>query len=393
MTANVHGRGGPGGWPGHGRSFVLPLVIGAIQLTGTHFAGKDQPAAESLDALGALLLVAGPAALLLRRRYPATVLGAALAATFVYRLLDYPEGPIFLALIVAFVNAILAGRRVAAFATMIVGYTALQWIEPFLGHEDAPSAAEALGVAAWLLVVATVAEVVRTRRERFAEVTRAREEEARRRASEERLRVARELHDVLAHNISLINVQAGVALHLIDEQPEQARSALSAIKNVSNEVLNELRSVLDILRGSSEEPPLSPAPGLAQLDGLVTRNEAAGLHVRTEVKGAPRSLPAGVDLAAFRIVQEALTNVTRHAGPASAVVRVRYGDEDLTVEVEDDGRGLPGKPSAGGGRGIAGMRERAAALGGDLTAAPRTEGGWRVRARLPLSASGSEVAH
>jgi signal transduction histidine kinase len=214
-------------------------------------------------------------------------------------------------------------------------------------------------------------------------------EEARRRAGEERMRIARELHDVLAHNISLINVQAGVALHLIDEQPGQSRSALVAIKQASNDALKELRSVLDVLREGEEQPPRAPASGLAHLNSLVAGVSATGLEVRTRVEGTPRPLPAGVDLAAFRIVQEALTNVTRHAGPASATVLVGYGSEELTAQVDDDGRG-PASNGAGQGNGIRGMRERAAALGGELAAGPRPGGGFRVRARLPLDGAGRD---
>jgi signal transduction histidine kinase len=217
------------------------------------------------------------------------------------------------------------------------------------------------------------------------EAERTHAEEDRRRAGEERLRIARELHDVLAHNISLINVQAGVALHLMDEQPGQSRTALAAIKQASNDALHELRSVLDILRQGTDAPR-SPTSGLDSLDGLVANAASAGLAVSTRVEGTPRPLPTGVDLAAFRIVQEALTNVTRHAGQATASVLVAYGDGELTVQVDDDGRGATRQGAeAAGGNGIRGMRERAAALGGQLDAGPRPGGGFRVAARLPLN--------
>jgi signal transduction histidine kinase len=369
--------------------FLLPLAVGAIQIVGTRLAGFRQPERLDLDALGVLLLAAGPVALVLRRRYPAAVLGFVLATTLGYLLLDYPRGPIFLALIVAFVTAVMSGHRVAAITSLTVGYFSFLWLPYLVGTEPPPSFGQALGLAAWLLVLLTVSEIARSRRERALELTRTREEEARRRASEERLRIARELHDVLAHNISLINVQAGVALHLMDERPEQARTALTAIKQASNEALGELRSVLDILREGRESPPRSPTSGLARLDDLIANTEAAGLRVTTRVEGNRRSLSSGVDLAAFRIVQEALTNVTRHAGEAHATVSLDYGDRDLTVMIDDDGRGASGaRPS--GGKGISGMRERAAALGGELEAGPRPDGGFRVRARLPLHDDGSE---
>jgi signal transduction histidine kinase len=374
-----------------GFRFLLPLAAGAIQIVGTHFAGLRQPERMDLDALGMLLLAAGPAALFLRRRYPATVLGFVLATTLGYILLDYPRGPIFLALIIAFMTAVMSGRRVVAISSLVIGYVSFLWLPYLVGTEPAPTVGEALGLAAWLLVLFTVSEIARSRRERALELARTREAEAMRRASEERLRIARELHDVLAHNISLINVQAGVALHLTEDLPEQARSALTAIKQASNEALAELRSVLDILREGREHAPRSPTSGLARLDDLVAKTEATGLRVSKRVAGTPRPLPPRVDLAAFRIVQEALTNVTRHAGDAHATIRIGYGERDLTVQVDDDGRSSSGETPSGSGKGISGMRERAAALNGELEAGPRPGGGFRVRARLPLRDDGSEA--
>jgi signal transduction histidine kinase len=366
------------------RPLLLPLIVGGIQIVGTNLAGERQPEREDFDVVAALLLAAGPAALVFRRRFPALVLGFVLAATLTFSLTDYPRGPIFFALIVAFFTAVMAGRRAAAAASLVVGYFSFLWLGYLIGTEDAPGWEQALALATWLLVLATVAEIVRGRREQAIEAARSRAEEARRRASEERLRIARELHDVLAHNISLISVQAGVALHLMDERPEQARTALTAIKEASNEALGELRSVLDVLRQGNERPPRSPTSGLADLDGLVSKTEATGLKVATQVEGTPRPLPAGVDLAALRIVQESLTNVTRHAAGANATVQVAYGERDVTIQVDDDGRGRSSQSAPGGGSGIAGMRERAAALGGSLEAGPRPGGGFRVRARLPL---------
>jgi signal transduction histidine kinase len=336
-----------------------------------------------MNALSVLLLVGGPAALVMRRRYPTTVLIFVLGTTLTYFLLDYPRGPIFLALIVAYVGAVMSGRRIAAMATLAAGYLAFLWLGLLLGVGNAPGTGEALGVAAWLLVLAAIAELARGRRDRGIEYARVRREETRRRASEERLRIARELHDVLAHNISLMNVQAGVALHLMDEQPEQARTALAAIKAASNDALDELRSVLDILRQTGEEPPRSPTSGLADVGALISRSERAGVQISEQIEGPPRPLPAKVDLAAFRIIQEALTNITRHAPKARASVRIHFASQDLIVQVDSDGQEAP-RPSGGGGNGIRGMRERAAALGGEVEAGPRPGGGFRVRARLPF---------
>lgn len=376
----------PFGPPRFASSWVLPLVVGIVQIVGTYFASKnEQPAHRAYDALAVFLLAAGPAALFFRRRYPATVLFVALGASVAYVILDYPRGPVFFALVIAVVSAVMAERRIAAIAALALGYVGIVWGRYLLGDEPAPRIEVALGVAAWLLVLLTVAEFIRGRRERAREAARSRAEESRRRASEERLRIARELHDVLAHNISLINVQAGVALHLIDERPEQARSALGAIKDASNEALGELRSVLDVLRHGNEEPPRSPTSGLAHLDDLIAKTEAAGLRVDTRIEGESRPLPPGVDRAAYRIVQEALTNVTRHANGTSASVRIAYSQADLIVQIDDDGRGTTAGPLSNGGRGISGMRERVAALQGELEAGPRPGGGFRVRARLPLN--------
>jgi signal transduction histidine kinase len=378
------------GAPLLGHGLLLPLAVAAVQVIGTYFAGLRQSERADLDAVGVLLLALGPAALVLRRRHPAAVLGFVLAATLGYLLLDYPRGPIFLALIISFVTAVMSGHRVAAITSLVVGYLSFLWLPSLVGTEPPPTLGHALALGAWLLVLLTVSEIARSRRERGLELGRRRAEEARRRASEERLRIARELHDVLAHNISLINVQAGVALHLMDERPEQARTALTAIKGASNEALGELRSVLDILRAGHEAPPRSPISGLARLDDLVAKTEAAGLQVTTRIDGTRSPLPPRVDLAAFRIVQEALTNVARHAGDARATIRIGYGERDLTVQVDDDGRG-PSPETSSGGKGIPGMRERATALDGELEAGPRREGGYRVRARLPLRDEGSEA--
>jgi len=374
--------------PGRPTDVAVVVLVGVIQLGLTTLAGRGQPEREPLDLLAYLLLAVGPVALLWRRRSPALVLGVVMAACVVYFALGYPYGPAWLSLVVAIWTAVTAGARRAAWATALLGLAAYFALAVLLGRVDPATVPEIAAHLGWLLLVLVVAEVAMAGRQRRLAAERTRAEEARRRAGEERMRIARELHDVLAHNISLINVQAGVALHLMDEQPGQSRSALAAIKQASNDALGELRSVLDVLRQGDEAPPRAPASGLAQLDSLVAGAEATGLNVRARVEGTPRPLPAGTDLAAFRIVQESLTNVTRHAGPATTTVLLAYGEKDLTIQVDDDGRGVE-PPSVAGvplrpGRGLAGMRERVAALGGELTTGPRPGGGFRVQARLPL---------
>jgi signal transduction histidine kinase len=246
--------------------------------------------------------------------------------------------------------------------------------------------------AAWLLGHFVGVRRAYTARleERTAELERARAELARRAVVEERLRLARELHDVVAHAMSVIAVQSGVGAHVASTQPQEAAKALAAIEATSRAALTELRRLLGVLRQDSEpQGSLAPVPGLADLEGLLAEVARAGLAVRLRVEGTPSPLPAGVDLSAYRIIQEALTNVVKHAGPARAQVVVGYRDQEVTVEVTDDGRGVTaptGDGRAGTGHGLIGMRERVAAFGGDLEAGPRPGGGFRVAARLPLAA-------
>jgi signal transduction histidine kinase len=367
---------------------LLAAGLAVFLTVATYFASQQQPARRDFDVGAAILVIVAAGALAVRRRYPVAVMAAVFGTTLLYFVLGYDPGPIWVALIVAYYTAIVQGHRVAAWITAGAGFLIFPWLDFVLFDLPAPSPLQLAALAAWLIVLLGIGEVVRLRRVRAAEAVRIREEEARTRAGEERLRIARELHDALGHHLSLINVQSGVALHLNAELPEQTRSSLSAIKEASKEALTELRSVLDILRQEGERAPRSPTSSLARLDDLVAQAAAAGLEVRTETDGEVRPLPFGVDIAAFRIVQEALTNVARHAGPATASVRLTYRDRDLTVEVDDDGRGTEARPDAGAGKGIVGMRERVAALGGDLEAGPRPGGGFRVMARIPLDGTG-----
>ncbi|HET9080732.1 MAG TPA: sensor histidine kinase [Trebonia sp.] len=226
--------------------------------------------------------------------------------------------------------------------------------------------------------------------QRAEEAERTREETARRRAVEERLRIARELHDSLTHSISVIQVQAGVAVHLAGKRGEEAPPALLAIQEASADAARELRATLGVLRTAED----CDGSGLGQLDGLVARTRAAGQPVTVTVTGAVRTLPPDVDQAAYRIVQEALTNVTRHASQANSSVQLAYDKDTLTVQVEDDGgdgrngQAAPGQGLAPGpGLGLTGMRERVSALGGRFQAGPRTPGGFRVRAEIPIRAA------
>jgi signal transduction histidine kinase len=214
------------------------------------------------------------------------------------------------------------------------------------------------------------------------------EQEARRRVDAERLRIAREVHDTVAHAVAVINVQAGVTAHVLDQRPQQARAALVTIEQTSARALEELRATLGVLRGADRGDAPAAAAGLDQVEELAAIARDAGLDVKVEVGSAPRALPSATDQAAYRILQESITNAIRHAGPARVTVTLTYGPEELELRVTDDGRGQDG-PAAAGGQGIVGMRERAALLGGELTAGPRPGGGFQVRARLPLPPDGA----
>jgi signal transduction histidine kinase len=384
---------GPGGGPPAAAAWrwaadsAIAAAVTAAQVGGSYEAARWHPGRGSVATLAYVLLAVGGASLIARRRYPIGVLAVTLTTTL-WAGAEHAR-MIWLALIVAFFNAVLAKKRAAAIASLVIGYAVSVWPPWLIGQDGHASIASALGLAAGLMILLSVAELIRSWNQRAAALELGRDEELRRRASEERMRMARDLHDVVAHNISVINVQANTALHLMDRQPERARSALTTINDVSKQALVELRSVLGVLRDVDENAPRAPTPGLDRLGDLVDTAAAAGLAVRVEEVGHRAALPVEVDLAAYRIVQEALTNSARHAGGANATVRLDYSASAVQVEVSDDGTPRPSGQSAapahGSGSGIAGMTERAAALGGTLRAGPRPEGGFGVWARLPLS--------
>jgi signal transduction histidine kinase len=367
------------------REVALAAGLGLFMLVGT-FGNEYGPGTRHPDAGAAALVLAIAACLTVRRRRPVPVLTLVWLLTLGYFLARYPYGPVWLGLVVAYYTAVVTGHRLAGAVAGVSGFLVFPWLDDLLGRGTAPSPGILSFIAASLLVVFGLAEGMRVRRQRAAEAARTRAEKARRLASEERIRIAQELHDVLAHNISLINVQASVALRVNPQLPEQAQTALTAIKQASREGLGELRTVLDVLR-QTEDPaaaPGWPAPGLAQVQELVEGAKLAGLDAEVEVEGEPFPLPASVDLAAYRIAQEALTNVLRHAHAMTVRVHVVYGPDELQIRIEDDGGGPQPEGEESRGNGVSGMRERAAALGGKLEAGPRAGGGFVVLARLPL---------
>ncbi|MGO9321276.1 MAG: sensor histidine kinase [Solirubrobacteraceae bacterium] len=365
---------------------VLLVVVRAIEAHGLH------PSAW----LGYLITVVAALTLAGRRRWPLAVFAGTLALALLAIAAASPSGAISLPVVVAvYTLAQVQERRRAVLLALFAGIALAlaRGLFQYRGWSDARTAVEpALALAAlflgWALSSrrAYIAEI----EARAAEAERTREEEARRQVDAERLRIARELHDVLAHGIATISVQAGVAAHVLHEHPEHAEEALRTIKATSKEALRELRGILGVLREADETEPREPTPGLSQIDRLIDATSQAGVPTRVRISGDRRPLPATVDLAAYRIVQESLTNVLRHAAGASALVAIRYADQEMTISVEDDGRApIRGTRATNGhqrapGHGILGMRERVHALGGELDAGPREDGGFRVSARLPV---------
>jgi signal transduction histidine kinase len=332
----------------------------------------------------ALLLVAvGCLVLAVRRWYPVPVLVISTACIVAYSLLGYVNGAVLVATPFALYTVVtrVPMRRALAFAggTMAVLMAATAANSPF-----GPTGGGFYLIPAMIAVALFTGTAVANQRARAAAARDKAEEEGKRRVDEERLRIARELHDIVAHTMATINVQAGVAAHVLGENPAAVSDALQAIRKSSRDGLRELRAILNVLRQADEGDPTQPAPGLAQLDAMVANAGSAGLPVTLRRIGEPGDLPPAVDLAAYRIVQESLTNVIKHAGPtATATVDLGFSGTELRIEVTDTGVGLvPGIPGAGG-HGLIGMRERAASVGGTLETVSGPAGGYRVVAVLP----------
>ncbi|MGA7205114.1 MAG: sensor histidine kinase [Specibacter sp.] len=363
---------------------VLVVAVAFIQLVGTHVAATRQPFTHRLDVAAYLLLLAGPALLLLRRRAPELMLAAVLAVTDAYFLLRYPWGPAPLSLALAIILATAAGRRVFSWSvTAGVVVAVLAWA--LLRGGDL-ALLRAVAVSAWLVILVLLGEGFRARLEKQQQ-RRARAREAKARAEDEyRLALARDIHDVVAHSLSMINVRASVALHLADRDPSQLKPALEAIKGASKDSLDQVRELLGVLR---RDAPLQPGPTLAAGDALVEGARQGGLAATLVYDGERRLMSERLgsvgEAAVYRVVQEGVTNAVRHAGATTLHVRMALepgpgAAGTLRVTVSDDGAGLRGAPA---GNGLRGMHERVAALGGTLTVAD-THPGVRVEVAIPL---------
>jgi signal transduction histidine kinase len=339
------------------------------------------------QAAFAPLMLLVPLSLAWRARYPLAVLGVHLGAWVLIDLFTPAnEDPLTLAISLAIavysVGAHTYGRRAAVGALLVASVAALATVVDW----DQGTLADLIGNLTFFAGIFggtwLAGRAIRRRRGRERDLIVEREEKARLAVLEERTRIARELHDVVAHAISVIVLQARGARHALATEPADARGAIDSIEQTATQALGEMRRLLGMLRESDEEVALAPQPSLAHLDALVAHVRDAGVPVDVHVEGTPRELAPGVDLSAYRIVQEALTNALKHAGKARVRVSVRYGEDLLEVEVADTGAG--GVNGATAGHGLAGMRERVAVFGGELETGPRVEGGYAVRARLPL---------
>ncbi|WP_329341538.1 sensor histidine kinase [Streptomyces sp. NBC_01352] len=344
------------------------------------------------DPLSLVLIVLAAATLVFRRRAPMTVLALTGGFALVEAVTGDPRAPVAMSAVIALYTVASTTDRPTTWRvglltmTVLTGASMLAGPLPWYAQEN-------LAIFAWTGIGATAGDAVRSRRafvhairERAERAERTREEEARRRVAEERLRIARDLHDVVAHHIALVNVQAGVAAHVMDKRPDQAKEALAHVREASRSALNELRATVGLLRQSGDpEAPTEPAPGLDRLDELVGTFRSAGLHVEVARADNGIDLPAAVGLAAYRVIQEALTNVQKHAGTeAKAEVSVVRVGPNIEITVLDNGAGEDHDPQTAGGHGLLGMRERVTALRGTLTTGPRYGGGFRVHAILPI---------
>jgi signal transduction histidine kinase len=394
---------------------LLGLFVAVMQVQGNIAKPAELGSRPLTDFghLGYVLLIVSGLVLVVRRRWPVPVFITTALASLMYYSIDFSDGPGWIGLFVALytLTAYGDGRRSLAMAGVGITVLATGWFIAAADIEPAAAIGWVFFRIAASVMAAALGESVRSRRvvavealERARQAEQTREQEARSRVYAERLRIAREVHDTVAHAIVIINVQAGVTAYLLDKRPEGAREALVTIEQTSAQALHEMRAVLGVLRDSDNGRV--PHPGLGQVNGLAAMAREAGLDIKLEMGSTTAPLASAVDHTAYRILQESITNVIRHVGPTRVTVALDYGTDALEIRVTDDGGrdaagddgGGPRPPagtvngsSAEPGRGIVGMRERCALLGGELTAGPRPGGGFEVKARLPLAPS--ETAH
>jgi signal transduction histidine kinase len=372
---------------------VLAAIILSLGLVGrVDIEGLNDIFLRESNWLHVVLIVLMSAPLALRRVFPASVFGVVLGAWVVDRAFDYPESLATVGVLVAFytIGTELPRRR----SFYIGGLSALFVLFWTILGTLVLESVTAVSIATTTIATVTpflIGREMRTRRERaeelrqkVADAEREREESARRAVEAERARIARELHDVVAHQMTVMTIQAEGARRIADGADPRVLEALDTIKATGHSALAEMRRVVGLLRETEGAAELAPLPRLEDLTSLVEQVRSAGVAVDLTIGGDARPLADGVELSAFRIIQESLTNAVQHGGPGvSAEVTVNYGDDSLDVRVDDDGRGAAAAPSNGGGNGLVGMRERVAVLGGSLEAGAKPGGGYRVHASIP----------
>jgi signal transduction histidine kinase len=365
---------------------ISAFAVGALILANADPVPGD---VRRPDVLAYLLLAAYNASVVVRRRAPVAAVVAGLLSGFLYAAANYPLALTPVVVLPIYTAAVVLPHRRARW--LLAGAVVIGLLTTTLGPGATDPALPALMVSSWLL-----GNYVGSRRAYTAELEHknrqlehARRELTDQAVADERLRIARELHDVVAHSLSVVALHAGTARMVADDNPVAARAALATIETASRSALAEMRRLLGVLRGADDDQrnDLAPAPGLADLDALVAEVVRSGVTVRVCIEGERPDVPAGVDLSAYRIVQEALTNVIKHAGRARTTITIRYADDAVTVEVDDEGRNAESSSpaSAQPGHGLVGMRERVAIYGGDLEAGACPAGGFRVAARLPFA--------
>ncbi|MCE7011264.1 histidine kinase [Kibdelosporangium philippinense] len=348
---------------------ALAVFLAVLAVVSAGALNHMNAADRSIDLLGFALAASTALVLAVRRRWPEATLAANVVLLSTYLWLTYPYGPVMFTFSVATYSV---GRYLplnrAATATLIA--LVVEATHLFVHPASASGLYGLIPSTGFAIIPLAVGVMVRVNRE---SAERARADAIRERVSDERLRVAQEVHDVVGHGLAAIKMQADIALHLLAKKPEQAEIALKAISSTSTEALDELRATLTVVRGRA------PAPGLSLLPDLTDRMSHAGVEVRLNVVGTQRALPAAVDLAGYRIVQESLTNVLKHSPVKRATVKVGYSADAVDIAVSNPANGVP----VGDGFGIAGMRERVTALGGQFSAGPTAEGMFEVRAAIP----------
>jgi signal transduction histidine kinase len=355
---------------------VVAIAMTVVCVVGSTLSSGFADVARPLDAAGFALAAAAGLVLAVRRLWPLVTLGLSTAVTTAYLLLNYAYGPIFVAYAIAVYTVArylpLPKAAVAAGVSLLALITHL-----FTNRASLPGLFGLIPATAWVVVPFAVGMMVRANHE---SVERARAEAVRQRVSDERLRVAQEVHDVVGHGLAAIKMQADIALHLLAKKPEQAEVALTAISRTSTAALDELRATLTVVRGADR----SPAPGLDRLGELRERMHQAGMRVQVDTTGPVRHLPAAVDLAGYRIVQESLTNVLRHSQVKHATVRVGYENDSVVIAISNP---LSDPSNGRTGLGIPGMRERVTSLGGQFSAGPTPDGRFEVHATIPTGSS------